>query len=125
MTPTALQQLRPVLREALGVHAILERMGFSMADIYMVCSRNPAVDTWHVFVLLKAQRRQFAADCGPFDFVDEADWRESAAAALAAWNGADQAERALLFEHCDARKSAVPMAASVMAAGIMPPAGAP
>jgi hypothetical protein len=126
MTQTPLQQLRPVLREAIGVHAIIERMGFSMSDIYMVCSRNPASDTWHVMVLLKAQGQQFVYDCGPIDIADVAvddEWPKIAGAAFAAWNGAGQPERDLLFEHCHARKDAVPMVAAIMAKGIMPPAG--
>lgn len=127
MTP--LQQLRPVLREAIGVHAILERMGFPMEDIYMVCA--PVVGTadgYHVVVLLvsKAQGREFRYDCGPIDMpavtVDD-EWPQIARAAYAAWNAAGQTERSLLFEHCEARKRAVSMVAAVVTAGIRPPGG--
>ncbi len=47
MTPTSLQQLQPVLREALGVQSIIGRMGFPAADLYLVCfgTKPPAHGT--------------------------------------------------------------------------------
>ncbi len=122
MTTTPFQQLHPLLREAIGVHSIIEKMGFSMADIYMQRAPNAISGDIHVFVMLKTQGREFIYDCGPSDISEDA-WQNVAKAAFRAWNAASQTERECLFEHCEARKDAVLMLSAIVAKGITPPGG--
>lgn len=115
-----------MLQEALGAHAVLDRMGFETEDLYMGVQRQAQCRQPHLFVILRCQGQQFSYDVGhlPTEDVGVTQWEDKVRQAYDVWNQSPQYERDYVFRRSFARRNAAALIEAVMRKGITPPAGA-
>ena len=117
------RDLNPMIREALGVHAMFFQMGFTPDEVYMGVQGHAICRKPHLFIVLRAQDKEFNYDVGHLDLeaTSKEEWEEQIKKAYNVWNESSQYERDWVFNRCIVRKDTVMLLSSVVNKGIIPP----
>jgi hypothetical protein len=73
-------EIHPALREALGIHEGLRRLGYPAGDIFV------GLNDRLVLVILKANGKDFTCEAGIMDGVTNEEFASAWAAAVTTWN---------------------------------------